>query len=104
MSVAFLSFHLHVIDFGHMAEGFSKGLRFSWKAIPKFSTGLRFPQIVSCCRFFVARTLLSLDKLGKKKRARHSCWRANRYYYFKRGALLVHIYIYIGEEKNHVQR
>ena len=36
-----------------------------------------------------------MDKLGKKKRARHSCWRANRYYYFKRGALLVHILVYI---------
>ena len=32
-----------------------------------------------------------MDKLGKKKRARHSCWRANRYYGVKRGALLVHI-------------
>ena len=36
-----------------------------------------------------------MDKLGKKKRARHSCWRANRFRYYgvKRGALLVHIYI-----------
>ena len=41
-----------------------------------------------------------MDKLGKKKRARHSCWRANIYYDFKRGALLVHILVYIlGGEK-----
>ena len=36
-----------------------------------------------------------MDKLGKKKRARHSCWRANRYYGVKRGALWVLILVYI---------
>ena len=40
-----------------------------------------------------------MDKLGKKKRARHSCWRANIYYDFERGALLVHILVCIGGKK-----